>query len=310
MILTITLNPSVDINYKLDSLHLNEVNRCYRVIKTAGGKGLNVTRVIQLAGENVCATGFLGGTTGEFIENVLNENNINHQFIKIQGETRHCIAILHNGKQTEILEAGPCITEEEASTFIENYKNIINNVDVVVASGSLPIGLDSSFYQKLINIANEKGKKFILDTSGEALGEGLKANPYLIKPNKDELSKLLNIEKITTIQDVKEAINYLKEQFDIEYIIVSLGEKGAVGFHGGKFYIATPPKVRAVNPVGSGDSMVAGFAIAIARNLDPIETLKYGCAFGTLNAIEEKTGYIQPKLINSFITETEVSVLT
>lgn len=309
MILTITLNPSVDISYKLDSLHLNEVNRCYRVIKTAGGKGLNVTRVIRLAGENVCATGFLGGTTGKFIENVLNENNINHQFISIQGETRHCIAILHNGKQTEILEAGPCITEEESSTFIENYKIIIDNFDVIVASGSLPIGLDSSFYQKLINIANEKGKKFILDTSGEALAEGLKANPYLIKPNKDELSKLLNTE-ITSIQDAKEAINHLKKQFDIEYIIVSLGEKGAVGFHGGKFYISTPPKVRAVNPVGSGDSMIAGFAIAISRNLDPIEILKYGCAFGTLNAIEEKTGYIQPKLINSFITKTEVSVLT
>lgn len=116
--MTITLNPSVDISYQLDRLTLDGVNRCARVIKTAGGKGLNVTRVIHCVGEKVCATGFLGGTNGQFIRNQLTEQGISNTFVPIAGDTRNCIAILHEGKQTEILEDGPSLSSKEKEAFL------------------------------------------------------------------------------------------------------------------------------------------------------------------------------------------------
>lgn len=117
MILTLTLNPSVDISYPLDELHIDTVNRIQNVSKTAGGKGLNVTRVLSQLNEQVVATGFLGGKIGDFIAEKLNHNQVKHSFFKIKGETRNCIAILHNGNQTEILEQGPTITVDESTGF-------------------------------------------------------------------------------------------------------------------------------------------------------------------------------------------------
>jgi tagatose 6-phosphate kinase len=302
MILTITLNPAIDMSYHLSSFHINDVNRCNRVIKTAGGKGLNVSRVIRCTSERICATGFLGGTNGQFIRNELDSNQILHRFVEIKGDTRNCIALLYDGQQTEILEEGPAISEEEAKKFIENYQDLINDADVITASGSLPKGLKPSFYQTLIEIANKKGKKFILDTSGEALREGIKAKPYLIKPNLDELSQLCN-RKVTTDEEVIEVIQNSLLEYEIEYIVVSLGQRGSIAYHQGVFYKITPPKVQSVNPIGSGDSMVAGFAVALHRNYSPEQVLVYGNAFGTLNAIEEMTGFIDTSQIDYIINQ-------
>lgn len=117
MILTITMNPSVDISYSFESFSEDTVNRVDKVRKTAGGKGLNVTRVLNQLGAEVSASGLLGGFLGEQIRSELDESGINQSFTQISGETRNCIAILHEGRQTEILEKGPTITEEEATLF-------------------------------------------------------------------------------------------------------------------------------------------------------------------------------------------------
>jgi tagatose 6-phosphate kinase len=302
MILTITLNPAIDMSYHLSSFHINEVNRCNRVIKTAGGKGLNVSRVIRCTNERLCATGVLGGTNGQFIRDELDSIQILHRFVDIKGNTRNCIALLHDGQQTEILEEGPEISEEEAKKFIKNYQELINDANVITASGSLPKGLKPSFYRTLIEIANKKEKKFILDTSGEALKEGIKAKPFLIKPNLDELSQLCN-RKVTTDEEVIEVIQNSLLKYEIEYIVVSLGQRGSIAYHQGVYYKITPPKVQAVNPIGSGDSMVAGFAVALERNYNPERVLVYGNAFGTLNAIEEKTGFIDTNQIDYIINQ-------
>jgi len=308
MILTITLNPAIDMSYRMNTLELDTVNRCSNVIKTAGGKGINVTRVIRLAGKDVCATGFLGGTNGQFISEELSAIGTDHQFLQIDGNTRNCIAILHDhGKQTEILEDGPEIKQEDAIRFISMFEHMIDSYEVITASGSLAKGLPSSFYRQLISIANEKGKKFILDTSGDALKEGIEAKPFLIKPNREELSKLIGND-VQSIDDVKQAILSLK-RYEIPFIVVSLGADGALGFYKDQFYKITPPNIDAVNPVGSGDSMIAGLAIAISEGFSPEKIFAYGSAFGTLNAMEEKTGYINQSLIDSFVEQTMVELL-
>ena len=146
MILTLTLNPSVDISYPLEQFHLDTVNRVKKTSKTAGGKGLNVTRVLSEFGENVLASGFLGGALGQFIEEQLMDAQIEQSFFKIKGETRNCIAILHEGQQTEILEQGPTIGKEEAESYKTHLLELFKRANVIAMSGSLPKGLNTSYY--------------------------------------------------------------------------------------------------------------------------------------------------------------------
>lgn len=307
MILTITLNPAVDISYKLDKLSIDTVNRCDNIIKTCGGKGLNVTRVISLLGKKVCATGLLGGPNGQFIEENLNNKHISNDFQKISGETRHCIAILHGKNQTEILEDGPVISENEKKKFLVKCQELFKNTDIIVASGSLPKGLGNEFYGQLVNLAYKDGKKFLLDSSGEALKKALDYRPYLIKPNKEELSSLLNKE-ISSEKNLIDALNDIKK-YNIPYIVVSLGADGALALVKETIYKVTISKVKAVNPVGSGDAAMAGFSIAIANNFSVTKTLKFGCVLGTLNAMEERTGYVDQSKIEEFMKKTHVEVI-
>src|SRR5699024_10283301 len=136
MILTITMNPSIDVSYSLNTLMIDSINRVDQVSKTAGGKGLNVTRVLHQLKAPVLATGVLGGNFGDFIKEELRNEGIRYDFSEINGETRSCIAILHAGNQTEILEAGPEITEIEQNNFIEKYKKLLRDVDYITISGS------------------------------------------------------------------------------------------------------------------------------------------------------------------------------
>lgn len=139
------MNPSVDISYPLSTLKLDDVNRIDQVRKTAGGKGLNVTRVISQLGEDVLATGIIGGTIGDFIIQELQKDGINSQFLKTEKESRNCIAILHEGMQTEILESGPTLTLEEGQAFLETFTELLSKVSLITVSGSLPKGLSHDF---------------------------------------------------------------------------------------------------------------------------------------------------------------------
>lgn len=227
MILTITLNPSVDIAYQLDTFHLDTVNRVENVQKTAGGKGLNVTRVLKQIGEDVVATGFIGGEIGSYVKKQLTRNDIKNSFVEIGNETRNCIAVLHDGKQTEILEQGPTIQEHEALNFIEHLEIILNNVDVVVISGSLPKGLASNYYVEIVELCKKWGIAVVLDCSGEALKKVLESQqkPTVIKPNTEELSQLIGKNVTDDIQELKAVLSGQLFQ-GIDWIVVSLGAKG------------------------------------------------------------------------------------
>lgn len=307
MILTLTLNPAIDMSYQLDELKIDTVNRCDQVIKTAGGKGLNVTRVLKCAHADVFATGFLGGKTGEFIEQELDRDGVRHHFVPIKSNTRHCIAIMHEGNQTEILEGGPTISEQEADAFLNEYDQLLDRADIVTASGSLPKGLPKSFYQQLIKRATGKNRKFLLDTSGETLRTGIQAHPYLIKPNQEELAAVMETE-IRTEADVLKSVRKLSEA-GVPYIVVSLGKDGALGYTDGHAFVVQPPKIHVVNPVGSGDSMIAGLAYGLEKKLSPEEALIYGVIFGTLNATEAKTGYIDAEQVDDFKKKVTVRQL-
>ncbi|CYU11168.1 tagatose-6-phosphate kinase [Streptococcus suis] len=307
MILTITLNPSVDIAYQLDTFHLDTVNRVENVQKTAGGKGLNVTRVLKQIGEDVVATGFIGGEIGSYVKKQLTRNDIKNSFVEIGSETRNCIAVLHDGKQTEILEQGPTIQEHEALNFIEHLEIILNNIDVVVISGSLPKGLASNYYVNVIELCKKCGVAVVLDCSGEALKNVLESlqKPTVIKPNTEELSQLIGKNVTDDIQELKAVLSSQLFQ-GIEWIVVSLGAKGAFAKHNDKFYRVKIPKIKVVNPVGSGDSTVAGIAAGLVHALPEAELLKNANVLGMLNAQEEQTGYVNLENAESLYSQIEV----
>lgn len=307
MILTITLNPSVDISYKLDQLAIDTVNRVEDVSKTAGGKGLNVARVLHQLEEDVAASGFLGGNLGGFIRTQIKSLDVQDFFVPIDGETRNCIAIIHEGKQTEVLESGPVITESEARLFLEKFEEYVQKVEFVTISGSLPKGLDHDFYGKLLKIADTYDTPVLLDANGALLLSTLSGEykPYFIKPNEEEIADLLGKSSVDEAEIVAALGTSLFDHID--WIVVTLGADGAIVKHGETVYRAHPPKIEAINPVGSGDSVVAGFAAGLSRHLASDEELiKFGLSMGVLNALEKETGQIDPGNITWAVENMQV----
>lgn len=309
MILTITMNASIDMSYHIDGeFKLDDVNRVQKVSKTAGGKGLNVTRVLHQMGRDVKASGLVAGNFGRFITDQLTEQNIQHDFFEVEGETRNSIAILHEGNQTEILENGPTVSEAAFSEFLQKFDNLLNDASLVAASGSLPKGLPTNTYAELIQRASKQNIPFILDTSGDALVEGVrgKYKPLLIKPNESEIAALVgeNVAHASP-EKIKELLQDLIFA-DIHWVVVSLGAQGAVVKHQNDFYKADIPTIEVVNPVGSGDSTIAGFAMAISEDQDTESTIKAGMTLGMLNTMEAQTGHVNPQNYQSIFDQIHI----
>ncbi|MBE6651576.1 MAG: 1-phosphofructokinase [Ruminococcaceae bacterium] len=305
MILTVTANPAVDAAYFVDEFTMGEVHRPIRTVITAGGKGLNVSRVASILGESVTAMGFLGGSNGEFIKSEVSRLGIKGVFTEVSGETRRNIDIVDScGRVGEILEAGPEISDEEKERFLVSFGEEVKKCDIVCISGSLPRGLDGSFYVELIRLAKGNGKKVILDTSGKALEDGMKAEPFMIKPNLDELKKLFEND-FKTDSEIKDA---LKSMYDrgIELPFVTLGGDGAMLFDGDKFYKFTIPHVDIKNTVGSGDSTVGGIATGLDRGMSFVDAVKLGMACGIANTQFDQTGTVSRELVEKFYKEIKI----
>ncbi|MGY3779113.1 hexose kinase [Isobaculum melis] len=309
MILAVTLNPSVDIAYSIAHFALDDVNRTKEVSKTAGGKGLNVARVIHLLGKNVLATGIVGGELGGFMERQLSNDGIAHEFLQTDQPSRNCIAILHDdGKQTEILEAGPTLGGQEAQQFLQHFKHQVEQVSVVTISGSLPLGLPINFYCQLLAIAAEKQVKVLLDCSGPALEATLKSKykPYLIKPNLSELSQIVEKNLNGDIQELKAVLK--DERFTgIACMVISMGAQGAFVKYHDAFYQVEIPKIEVVNPVGSGDATVAGLAVAISEGKTIEAILATAMTTGMLNTMEAQTGYISITHFDAYYQQVKVT---
>ena len=297
MILVLNLNASLDKRYEVKDMVKGKVTRARQVQNTPGGKGIHVANVITILNEECVATGLLGGKSGEFFSEKLDQYKIKHDFILIEGETRSCLAIISDDfVQTEILEPGPEVSLNEQQDFLNKYINMLPDADIVVASGSIPGNVPVDFYRKLIEMANLQGKRFLLDTSGEPLKEGIKGKPYFIKPNRDEIEALTG-RKVVTTEDAVEEIKRFQSQ-GIKFVIISLGASGSVAGFNGEFYKVSVPKVKALNPVGSGDAYVAGVAVSIQRGYTIEQALRFASACGTSNAMEKESGFVTESVVN------------
>lgn len=308
MIATITLNPAIDIRYSLPVFHLDGVNRVTDVDKTAGGKGLNVSRVLSQLGAKVTCTGFLGGKGGEWIADQLPIYNLTNRFVGIKGETRFCLAIESKEGHTEILEQGPEILENEREEFLKNFDTILESNNYIVGSGSLPYGINSDFYRYLIEKTKQKGKYFLLDSSGESLAHGIKGKPFLIKPNREEFCKLIGLDQLS----IEDMIWHARDicQKGTEYVLLSLGKEGALLISKNVTLQAIVPTLTDVHQVGSGDSMLAGFTFAHSKGYSIKDILKWSCACGIANAASERTGSVELTKVQHYFNLIKVKELT
>lgn len=306
MITTITLNAAIDKAYYMDDkIENGKVMRVTSVKNTAGGKGLNVARIVNLCGEEVLASGLVGGYNGKYLESLLDQDGIRHDFDHIEGETRSCINILDDVfGSTEYLEPGCGVTEEEERNFLKRFPKIIEKSSVVTISGSAPKGMSKEIYKFMISIAKDAKKQVILDTSGELLERGLEACPTIVKPNKDEMEMLFHT-KIQSMDDVVENAKKILAR-GISYVVASLGRDGAMLLGKEGIFLGKPPKIKAVNTVGCGDSMVGALAVAFHRNYSLEKSLRFAVAIASANALSPNTGNFDAQVYKKLIQDVEI----
>lgn len=306
MITTVTLNASIDKAYHMtQKIENGTVMRVAETNNSAGGKGLNVARVVKLCGSDTRAAGLVGGYNGQYLESLLDADGISYEFEHIDGETRSCINILDPGYgSTEYLEPGCEVTSEEEAAFLDRFPEVIRDSDVVTISGSAPRGMGSDIYKKMIRIVKDQGKKVILDTSGEYLEKGIESMPTMVKPNQDEIELLFHI-KVRGREDV---IEYAKKIYEkgIPYVVISLGGDGALLVCEKGIYQGKPPKIEVVNTVGCGDSMVGAFAVGLERHMEPEEALKFAVAVASANALSPHTGTFDTAKRDEIIENVEI----
>jgi tagatose 6-phosphate kinase len=290
MITTVTMNASLDKLYKVGRLRDGTVMRVSEVSNTAGGKGLNVAKVAALLGEKVAATGFVGGFNGAHVRSLLAGTGVEDAFVDSGVETRACINVIdgETGSSTEFLEPGPAVAPERYEEFIGRYRALIANSNAVTISGSLPSDAPDGFYGRLVEIARDAGAPVILDTSGMLLREGVASCPTLVKPNREELAALTGREHASEAKIIETMRGLLNN--GLPSVAVSLGAEGCLYACGEGVFKGSVPGVKAVNPVGCGDSMVAAFAVGMARRMPPIETFRLALAVSAASAMDAKTG--------------------
>lgn len=307
MITTVTLNVSIDKAYKIKGrVESGKVTRVLECNNTAGGKGLNVSRVVSLCREEVLATGFIGGHSGALVEELLQNDNIKNKFTHVKSETRSCINIIdENNISTEFLENGDSISEEEINVFLNDFDKIIEDSNIITISGSVPQGVPTNIYTTLINMIKSKNKKVILDASGDLLKEGIEALPTMIKPNSEEMENLFNVSINNREEVIKNAIKL--HESGIELVVVSLGSDGALLVCKDGVYHGKPPKIEVVNTVGCGDSMVAAFAVAMERGYSNTDSLKYAISISSANAMTFSTGSFNSDDVDNIFENTQIN---
>lgn len=280
MIYTCTITPSIDYTVYLSEFKPGKLNRTEEVYYFPGGKGINVSRVLNRLNVNSIALGFAGGFTGDYIRSFLQVEGIQTNFINTDEPTRINVKIKATD-ESELNGPGPNTTQEQRMELLTKLERLEIG-DWFVLAGSLPDSIPNDFYQAIATICHKKGIHFVLDTSGSAFKQLVDTKPFLIKPNQHELGDLFD----TTIATKKEAVFYAKKlvRRGINHVIVSMGGNGAILVTEDQVLLAEAPKGQVVNTVGAGDSLVSGFIASYIQENDVAKAFRYGIASGSATA--------------------------
>lgn len=285
MIYTVTFNPALDYILELDKLEVGKIQKSKSELILPGGKGINVSIVLTNLEIGNVALGYKAGFVGEEIERLLKNIKVETDFIKIKNSNSRINVKISANEETAINANGPEITEDKVSELLEKLKDLNEN-DFLVLSGSIPKSLKDDIYEKICSIVREKNVKIVVDATKNLLVQSLRYNPFLIKPNNEELGEIFGVD-IHTKEDAYVYGRKLKEM-GAKNVLVSMGKIGAVLIdENNNEYFVKSPEGKRVNTVGSGDSMVAGFIAGYIKFNDYEKALKMGVSAGTASALSK-----------------------
>lgn len=289
-IITLTVNPALDKSAKVDGLIATQKLKCHSIQYQPGGGGINISRMLKRLGtESTCIVPS-GGDTGKHLTELLIKQTIQPEIINIKDWTRENLSVVdtQSGLQYRFGMPGSELSKTELNAIKNLLLKKVDSEDILVLSGSLTENMPTDFYAQLIKLFADKNVKIVIDTSGPALKEALKENVFLMKPNQRELAQLAGKEFLYTAEQEEIATALVKSK-KAQYVVVSLGARGAfLACNEGVFYKSTP-SVKVKSTIGAGDSMVAGLIYGIQNNFPPEKILKYGVACGVATTMTEGT---------------------
>lgn len=280
MIYTCTFAPSIDYTVYIPEFATGELNRAESVYYYPGGKGINVSRVLKRLESKNEAIGFAGGFTGHYIENFLKDEGIATYFIQTDQITRINVKI-KSEQETELNGPGPELGSEQIGKLLDKVK-AMKKGDWFVLAGTMPDSVTESLLSDFSEICRAQEVRFVIDTSGAALKTLVKTEPFLMKPNLEELGELFDAEITGKTGAYEYAMKLVEE--GVKYVIVSMGSEGALLVSKDVAYSAQAPKGEVVNTVGSGDSLVSGFISSYSQDEDAMKAFQYGIASGSATA--------------------------
>ena len=303
MIVTVTLNPSLDRTLAVAELARGEVVRADSTLEDPGGKGVNVTRFLTAHGTKSVAVLPSGGSIGRALLGALDDAQIPYRAIPVAGATRSNVTVVEpDGTTTKLNEPGPDLSTSEVDALVAAVAEEARPGGWVVVAGSLPAGMDTAIIARLAQVARDAGARFALDASGAALADGLSANPDLIKPNDEELGEILGRE-LTTLDEVLAGCQEARAR-GARAVICSLGADGAVLVDADGVWRVTGARVPVLSTVGAGDSVLSGFLHSGGSGPD---ALREGVAWATAAVQTPGTGVPPAELID--LDAVEVSAI-
>ena len=284
MILTLTANPAIDKTITVDRLVFEDRAYIESTTESAGGRGINASRVLHSFGaETLAILVSSSGVCGERFEELLAQAGFPTEVVRISHEIRSNLTISdQQGLTVKLNERGPEVTPEETQALERAVASRLDRAQWLMICGSTPPGVDPDFYCRLIEMARGRGVKTLLDTDGDALLRGIEAKPTIVKPNQQEAERLLNRALITRAH-FRSAVRRIKA-LGAESVMLSLGSRGVVAINGDQIIEATPPRIEALCPIGAGDAAAASFVWASTNGKDFADCLRWSVAAGTASA--------------------------
>ncbi|GLQ88742.1 1-phosphofructokinase family hexose kinase [Dyella flagellata] len=305
MITVAGFNTAIDRFIQIDALKPGQVHRVRKEKTYPGGKGVHVAQTIAALGEPVRLVGLVDAAHEQFIARQMSARGVQLRGVEINGPLRQCLALQESGGSiTEILGQGPQLSQVEQDDLLREFGRSVENSSLVILSGSLPRGFADALYAGLAEYVHGLGKRCLVDASGEVLRKAVGAKPFLVKPNRDEVSELVG-HPVINIEAAHMAVKVLRER-GIAMPVVTMGDLGAVAANETGIWHAQLAPTRLRNAVGSGDCFLAGLAVAIKRDMPLDEALRLAVACGVANAESEETGFAERSSVEALLPKVTV----
>ena len=305
-VVTVTLNPALDLTGSLSELNVGSVSLVSQSNLHAAGKGVNVAKVLSDLGAQVTVTGFLGKENPELFHQLFSQINVTDEFIEVEGATRINVKLVEeNGRVSDINFPGVQVSTEEIERFERVLFRLAEDHDYFVIAGSLPGGVSPELCASWIKTLRQRGKKVLFDSSNSALATGISAQPWLVKPNDEELADLVG-QELSTFEQCQRAAQALSSK-GIDNVVVSMGAEGVMWLNQDQLLRSAPPRMNVVSTVGAGDTLVAGMCWGHMQAMPNNEILRFATALSALAVSQVGVGLTNQEELEAIKLKTQIT---